>query len=743
MTTGRTHGTRLLFSLLAMLVLAGMAAGATVPTEPMRLTGDLLYTPGGGKHVHLIWFHMADSTGEDVDGFNIYQAIENNGSYTFTQIESVTKTPGNFQFGADIPATTEDMYRYYVTAYNNDGESAPSNTIDIDVFFGTVTFTSPAGGTRDLITEGHAYTRDFDAESSSGATVRYALIDQFPGMTIDAATGVVSWTAEMLYWSNTYTVQAYQENDPRISATMQVFVEVEADPALYCGIIHGTVNDQNGDPVTAASWVTAYPAAPDSLQAPQQGTVSNGFYTIKVKPGTYHLVFSSRGEFRIEWYQDVYDRSQATPVVATCGDSVIANFSVERYPTNPNPIDSVVGTVRTEDGLAAEADIYVYLVHAGSDSLLSVTRTSQYGHYAIMVPAGASYVMRAEPVTDALLDQWYNLASDRTGAMALTGTHIGVDFALERAFHYSNEISGTLVDHDRNPLTGSLTAYMLVDENGRTELRAIRTIYVRLGDFSFTDLEPGTYVIFGAPLDSNSMAAPGYYKHGNAARTWDKADRLTIDGDDVVANLEFRLRRVKKGNGSNRLRGVISGNSGSTKRSDRSMLGTMPLADAVVYAIDDNDEINGSAITDTEGRFTIEGLGTGTFTVLVDKVGFASSQSMVTFTSEGDEQAVEPALEPSESVSSAPLAPATAGAAASVYPNPSRGTVTVRFGAEAGTAYLSLTDAAGTQVLARTVRTDGGENSINIETAGLNSGVYFLTLRQGASVISMPVSIVR
>lgn len=67
----------------------------------------------------------------------------------------------------------------------------------------------------------------------------------------------------------------------------------------------------------------------------------------------------------------------------------------------------------------------------------------------------------------------------------------------------------------------------------------------------------------------------------------------------------------------------------------------------------------------------------------------------------------------------------------------------VRFGATAGTARLTLADATGAQVMVRSIETINGENSISIETAGLASGVYFLTLQNGTATTSMPINIVR
>lgn len=750
MKSCRYSGLRLLLGFLAMLMLAGTAMSAAIPTAPVRLVATLEENPNGSKYVQLRWLSNHDSNTIAIDGYNIYQAIENNGNYTFSQIGTDTDELNSYEARHQVQVSTAGNYRYYVTAFNDDGESQASNNADVKVYLERITFTSPTPGTRDQVPEGTVYTRDFDAVSSSGETVLYELVSTWPNMQIDAATGVLTWDAVMTGRSY-YIVRAYLERDHDIGAIMTVGIDATRNEALYCATIAGFVREDGTNAGVNNARIMVYPInAPDSLAVPYETGTTNGFYHVKVRPGSYHISFYSPGHIS-EWYLNASSPSQATPVAVECGDTAMASFSVEPRVIHPNPADSIVGRVVDEDGNAVAAIVNIYGLYRNNDSLgqydslVGTARTNEHGYYVVFVPAVTNYIAYAEPITDNLLPQWYLRSPNRAGARVINSRHTyGIDFFLERASQYENRISGTLTNHDRDPINGSVTAYVLVQERGKLVPHAVRTVAAANGSFLLEDLEPGTYVLFGNPADSNSSepSAPGYYKHGNAAREWDKADRLTIDGDDQVTGLEFRLREEKDNKGKNKLRGNVSGSAGQTRRGDRGLLGATPLAGAVVYAIDGQDVINGSAVTDDNGDFVIGGLVKGTYTILVDKIGYIASNSTVTFEAEIGEEMVNEVLDPAQSVSSAPLAPA-AGIAASAWPNPAREAVTVRFSGSADTARLTLADATGAQVMVRSIETINGDNSISIQTAGLASGVYFLTLQNGTATTSMPINIVR
>ena len=112
MTTGKSYGLRLLYSLLALMVLAGSAALAGVPDSPQRLYGNLMENQDGSKYVQLNWFHSGDSSNQGVDGFNIYQAIENNGNYTFSKILTVPDSGTRFSYSFPVAVSVAGNYRY-------------------------------------------------------------------------------------------------------------------------------------------------------------------------------------------------------------------------------------------------------------------------------------------------------------------------------------------------------------------------------------------------------------------------------------------------------------------------------------------------------------------------------------------------------------------------------------------------------------------------------------------------------
>ncbi len=731
-----------LFCFLAMLVLAGTAAFALVPSAPRYLYGYLDENPDGSKYVQLQCGRF-DSTGGAADGFYIYQAIEDNGQYTFSKVATIPD-PAQYFIQHRIAVDVAGNYRYYATAYNSDGESEASNLADVRVYLESIRFTSPT--TRvDSTVEGMQYTCDFDAVSNTNETLRYRLAGSPAGMTIDPVTGVVTWTAPTPTQSNyPYTVVAYLERDSSIMASKQMILLVAPDPAFLCAVLLGSATDSSGAPIRTGT-VVAYGLGADSNAV--RATISNGSYVMHLRAGDYHLKFEANG-YVDQWYENAGTRREASAVSVTCQDTTVVSFVANSYYPPNNRNDSIMGrVVRASDNSPLASTIQIYATRNGFDSLLSVTSTNAYGYYTALLPTGLQIVVKSVPADSTIEPQYFNRSSSRANAQVVSVPNHSINFFHgEEPPRYDNEISGVLLSPDSIPVIGIVRLYQVVEEQGQTILTEKGFMYTRMGIFYFTGQTPGNYILFGMSLDTlnSSEYMPGYYKaHSLAVLTWAEATTITIDGDDHIADLRFYLQEQQQDNGRNLLRGTITAATGGTgKISRNNLLGSNPIAGAVVYAINAQNQVNGWAITDAQGQFTINGLGVGTFTVLVDKIGYAASRQMVTFIDEESEQSVDPILQPSNSTSSAPEAPA-ARIAASAFPNPTSAQFTVRFNATSGTAQVSLANATGSQVLVRTVETAAGENTVIIETANLASGVYIMTLQQGTSVTSMPINIVR
>jgi hypothetical protein len=715
-----TYLYRTLLLALAMLALASAAAMASVPNAP----AGLRYIIGGNPGQRYITLEWASGDSITASPYHVYQGTGSGGSLNFSQIATL---PDSGFHGYYFLSPPSGVYTFYVTAFNNDGESAASNYVTVD--FSNVYLTFDSSTYRTTATLGVPMVYKAHARASNGdSSIAYELVNPLPGMTINSGTGEFSWTPDRVGFVS-FQIRAHLVTEPAMDAVQYVYIVVGTAHGL-CATIEGDVHYTNGDNVLTG-YASAYPLD-SSRGGVQRTSIINGHYSINVQDSLFYMVEIYGGN-------DYVPQIASQPVILGCGESAVVDFTVPKIVSQGS--DSAIGYVRLRSNGSPVMAIVTAL--DSNRVVIGTARTDQNGFYGMVFPRHGAYYVHAQPLDSTLLDQYYDHSATINGATLLSSGvfHENINFDLDARVVYNNSISGTLIGQTNEQLNGLITAYAITQRAGHVIVEYSGYTLASGGSFSFSNLPPGTYVLFADPADSTDWVA-GYYRENHKAELdWQDATQLTITANTNLTGIEIKLSKANGHHGHGRVHGNISGEEGRTKQNDHSVQGTKPIAGALVYAIDPDGELSGYATTDADGYYEIRDLGTGLFTIQVDRIGFKGSKIVVNVV-DNESSEVPATLQLAESVSGVPVA-GTSIATMEAYPNPARTAVTLSFEAAHGEATVTMVNVAGVEVLSRKITTIDGANTIGLETGSLGAGLYFVKVVGEKGMMSIPVTIVR
>jgi hypothetical protein len=746
----RMRGLALLF-----LLVATATAVAAPPQAPTNLTGTI-YQDESRNAIVFEW--ERGSVDDEITHYNLYRAPGIDATMGFELVSDVggLDTVGNDHVWHYHQATI-GSFTYRVTAVNDDGESAPTNSVSFTLTpLASITFTSTAPQTARV---GAELVYDADAVASNGEAVRYELDDRPDSVgvdnsiSLDATTGVLRMTPRWPGWI-TVLIRAVLPSDSRAVAIQYMRIRVINCTSPETSI-KGTIVDENGAPIE--NGYLLYNLLDDAGSELSGGSLAftNGAYRLDtIDAGRYRLRVA-HGDFVAEWYQDAYTYAESTPVNVTCGSTTTADFTVTRH----EPFDrfTVSGTVTAaSSGLQIPAMLRFIGFEKGlpeSHRLSRVDRLSYYttdsvdlrGRFSVSLPNTHSWIVSAEAVDmmgrpgfDTLVKEFYDGATNPDGATRINES-IEINFALESKPLRANGFSGALVDDNREPVDGYVVAYPVAsfgrDNDGAT------TVETEGGRWRISNVEPGEYIVFAVPYGHG--LAPGYFRADErAALTWDQATVITV-GDEMLTSAHDIMLRTEVPGGMAKLYGMVGTMPGEALRSGGRLQKLNPVSGALVVALDDASRILGSAITNRAGQFTIDELPEGTHRILIDKAGFISSSESMEIRN-GVDNGTTVQLERSESTTSAPDETISTGRSMSAWPNPASDAVIVAFDAASrGAATLSIVDATGRAVRSSRIEVVEGANRRPVDLGGLASGVYLVRIDGIGHPATTPVTVVR
>lgn len=759
---------RLRFLLLAVIAFTAMAshALADVPGTPQNLTAtwqwsninEQIWMPVAS----LKWYGNLD--GGMPSGFRIYHADGEKSTYDgFELINSFdryiwdsTAQDGEWRsiLGQQLSAGT---HSFYVETYNLDGTSNPGNIATVTMPDSLTFYLSGYPGWTGypetaIINEPFMY--QVGAVNSTSVRVNYSLI-AYPGtvlpdgMTIDEY-GVINWTPTE---KGTYRFIVHADLDGISGLATNVNASIRVLKCDGGAVIAGQVHDQDNNAINGGYVVAIPVSAADTIRYNSESApIENGTYELHVEEGSYYLYISG-GDFDAEYYLDAATLQEAVAVDATCGTTATADVTVNR-PTRY----TVTGRVADweDNGINALVTFVGYSLEYPEGTRRQYPEYfSEYasanndGMYSISLKDGYEYIAYAQ-LTDTLnyqtgrvimAVQYFDHVQDYTEAevITLTGDRTDVNFDFQQLHGFENSLAGQVKTGDNTGIAAYVTAYRVSESNNDQFI--VSTTTSSNGEYTFSDLLPGEYVLYAFPTDRSNVAAGYYNENGEAEMSWTNASRVVIGEETNATGIYIVLPEVDTTSGEGMLRGVVYGdNEGMVMgKTDGSTLGSTAITGAYVTLTDAHGVVNSYNLSGNNGAFSLDELTAGTYTLLVDKIGFAPYTTTVII--EGSEPVTVSATLQAETTTG--VEETTGNNDARVYPNPATNGATVAFFATPGTASVSVVTVTGMEVLSFRATTVQGLNTVYLNTQPLSTGAYFVRITTSTGVYNLPVRIVR
>ncbi len=391
-------------------------------------------------------------------------------------------------------------------------------------------------------------------------------------------------------------------------------VQVTIDSAIAKATVSGTLKDNMTASVIANGTVTFIPVFGWGMTRVK--TDSSGNFTAKVYPGVY-IVYANAPGFIPAYYNNVRYIFNATKITLTSNEQLTLNLTLQARPVVQHY--KLSGVVKDSLGNPVKSFITVHsLEYNAYHKRFFYTATDDSGRYSVNVLGGDTVVVYARSMDRQFFPQYYNgktsfLTADRIG---ISGDTSNINFILAHKPVYNNGISGSVQNSDSIGVESIVMAIRLGVNDNIKDMDDWRRKYSAEsdsnGNYSFVHMLPGTYILLAMPEGDYQ---PTFYRaDGTQTMKWKEADSVIVDTSGVISNINFVVMD-EPDSGAATVAGHVQDNSGN------------PLAGALVFANDANQQTFSFGVTDMNGNYTISGLVPGSYSVNSDSYGYSSAQS--------------------------------------------------------------------------------------------------------------------
>ena len=376
------------------------------------------------------------------------------------------------------------------------------------------------------------------------------------------------------------------------------------------------------------------------------------------------------------------------------------------------------------------------------------TFTDANGTYDITLSDDIDYTASAYVPSDAdYITQYYNLTQNITEItpIRLDADLMNVDFYLGKGPENNNSISGLVRDENGKACDAYVILFLIAPDNDGEGNKYESRTYISNsgnGDFEFTKLHPGSYVILAVPMDETLV--PGYFRTGaTASWHWLDATNIHVSVSETKNNNLITLSSILPITGIGSISGQTYTETGSIDKGGDTPLAKKSVSGAMTFTVDENEKVRKYDVSKHGGPYIMPALPPGDHDIRADKVGYEKYNTDVTIT-EGDpnvEQGIN--LLAKDPVSVEEFS-SNDGNKAFVYPNPSlSGDFNILFNSFASNATMIIYDVTGNAVYSAEYETGMDYETIKVRGLDLQSGTYLIKMINGNEVYNMRINIAR
>jgi hypothetical protein len=352
--------------------------------------------------------------------------------------------------------------------------------------------------------------------------------------------------------------------------------------------ISGKVTTPAGISVTRTN-VSLFTADAAATYVGNSWVAADGTYRLVGLPaGSYKVQFSGNGSGALtQWYNNAPTPDTANPVTVTNGQDVTGiNASLAKGATISGKVTAPAGIGLTNISVSADsAD--------GKSIYVAYSAVATDGSYRLVGLPTGSYKVRFAGNNSGAVDQWYNNAASAATANAVSLTAAqdltGINATLVKGATISGKLAGLS--------TGAQHPVTVLDGAGATVKEGYSD---STGAYSITGLATGTYKVAFNRSSGPSLAEAQFFQN--------KAESAGVGAASDVAVTAGQSISGKDGS-------LVKGGSLSGTVTDKLKA---PLSGAMVHAYTkDGSLVTRLAFTDAQGKFSVTGLTTGKYLLVV------------------------------------------------------------------------------------------------------------------------------
>jgi hypothetical protein len=313
----------------------------------------------------------------------------------------------------------------------------------------------------------------------------------------------------------------------------------------------------------------------------------------------------------------------------------------------------------------------------------------------------------------------------------LAADSLGIDFNLSALPPVTlGNISGQVLDSVKNiGVRARMIAFRQIwtfaaDPNA---IRAFLTETDSTGAYEFNDLLPGVYSILALPVGNY---APVFYSDGSQDFRWARATPITVNGNSLSGIDLFPRSIPDSARGYTSIDGSVAHSGGASGA----------FAGALVFASYQSGGIAGYSLSDGQGKFLIDGLAPGSYTVSADVPGYTlagSAQTSPSYDVSGNAIGGTVSLSLGSLTTSVQTVTKVLPTTYSIeqnYPNPFNPSTTIRYTLSvSGMVSVRVYNILG-QLIATLVNgnQNAGRYAVTFNASSFSSGVYFYRIESGS-----------